>query len=141
MKKAEEKLYTELRIQEKLNGINMRYCANDSGPLAYRLSGKKQAEFLIKLMKDYKPDSPFFNDACFYLGKYFKKKYIPIFRDALRRAVDAKEWDVCYQVMVGLDNVGENPFESEREKGVHSFGIQEDEKNSRMAKAYLKKIS
>ena len=130
------------KIELELEKIGKWYCSKDSkGKPRSKLHQVGWEKFLVQVLDERAVSSIEFGSAAFYLGKYYRKKHIPLFQAALKRAADKAVKNACensaenaYQLLIALENAGEDPFGP---AGVGSLGILDHELNVMVALDYL----
>lgn len=98
-----------------------------------KMSTLEVKEIIIEAIKEDKIDEPLKNMAFWALGKLFDASLKPFFVRCLKSAVRTADHPCIYQLMIALDNLGENIF---TKKIANSL---EEEENLFQAKEYLQK--
>ncbi len=92
----------------------------------------RRKQELVRLVEE-NPDHADLGTAVWAPGKLFDPLLKPLFESVLRRHLDG-DAGVLYQAIIALDNL-----EVEFPEAEGSFSIYEEEKNRRMAGAYLER--
>jgi hypothetical protein len=104
--------------------------------LRHKLTGSDPDELAQSIRRSLLSDAAddaYRQSAYWVLAKKIDEELIPFFNERLRSELDAENFDACYQIMIGLDNLDVEIFAPGREGG----SVNERDLNQRDAKKYL----